>query len=71
MPVLELDIHPKLVQYIKLAATKTGLCNEYVRAPRLQLQGAERERISAIISEAISTKPELPDYLRLAVLENI
>ncbi|RYZ27784.1 MAG: dihydrodipicolinate synthase family protein, partial [Sphingobacteriales bacterium] len=33
MPVLELDIKPKLVQYIKLAATQTGICTEHVRAP--------------------------------------
>ena len=35
LPLLELDIHPKLVQYIKLAAEGTGLATEYVRAPRL------------------------------------
>ena len=28
LPVLELDIHPKLVQYIKLAETATGLGTE-------------------------------------------
>src|SRR4030095_11632774 len=33
MPLLELDIHPKLVQYIKLAATQTGLGTENVRTP--------------------------------------
>ncbi|OYW16828.1 MAG: dihydrodipicolinate synthase family protein, partial [Sphingobacteriales bacterium 12-47-4] len=30
MPLLELDIHPKLVQYIKLAASHTGIGSEYV-----------------------------------------
>jgi 4-hydroxy-tetrahydrodipicolinate synthase len=45
MPLLELDIHPKLVQYIKLAATQTGIGSEYVRAPRLPLEGDERDRI--------------------------
>ena len=49
MPLLELDIHPKLVQYIKLAATAEGLSTEYVRAPRLTLVGEERERILKII----------------------
>jgi 4-hydroxy-tetrahydrodipicolinate synthase len=39
MPLLELDIHPKLVQYIKLAESKTGIGSEYVRAPRLMLEG--------------------------------
>lgn len=59
MPLLELDIHPKLVQYIKLAATQTGIGSEYVRAPRLQLQGEERERILKIIQTGIKTRPSL------------
>ncbi|MGB3007342.1 MAG: dihydrodipicolinate synthase family protein [Chitinophagaceae bacterium] len=57
MPLLELDIHPKLVQYIKLAATQTGICNEYVRSPRLILEGEERERILNIINEGIAKRP--------------
>jgi 1-pyrroline-4-hydroxy-2-carboxylate deaminase len=57
MPLLELDIHSKLVQYIKLAATETGLGTEYVRAPRLELEGEERERILKIIRESISKRP--------------
>jgi len=65
MPLLELDIHPRLVQYIKLAATAEGLSNEYVRAPRLPLEGEERNRIQKIISDAIATRPILPDYLNL------
>lgn len=60
MPLLELDIHPKLVQYIKLAATETGLGSEYVRAPRLMLEGEERERILKIIRESIQKRPALP-----------
>jgi dihydrodipicolinate synthase/N-acetylneuraminate lyase len=71
LPVLELDIHPKLVQYIKLAATQTGLSTEYVRAPRLQVEGAEKEKVLAIINKAISTRPELPDYLKLEALANV
>ena len=39
MPLLELDIHSKLVQYIKLAETQAGIGSEYVRAPRLTLVG--------------------------------
>ncbi|ASU32883.1 dihydrodipicolinate synthase family protein [Mucilaginibacter xinganensis] len=60
LPVLELDIHPKLVQYIKLAETQTGLGTENVRAPRLPLVGEERTRILAIIDNAIANRPELP-----------
>jgi 1-pyrroline-4-hydroxy-2-carboxylate deaminase len=59
LPLLELDIHPKLVQYIKLAEAQVGLGSEYVRAPRLTLVGEERERILAIIKEGIATRPKL------------
>ncbi|MDB5132494.1 MAG: dapAL [Mucilaginibacter sp.] len=60
LPVLELDIHPKLVQYIKLAEAQTGLGTETVRQPRLPVAGDERKRILAIIHKAIATRPELP-----------
>lgn len=59
MPVLELDIHPKLVQYIKLAAMQTGIGSEYVRAPRLKLEGTERQNVLQTIDEAISNRPKL------------
>jgi 4-hydroxy-tetrahydrodipicolinate synthase len=59
MPLLELDIHPKLVQYIKLAATQTGIGSEYVRGPRLTLQGSERTRILKIINDGIASRPVL------------
>lgn len=58
LPLLELDIHPKLVQYIKLASSETGLGTEYVRAPRLLLEGSERERILTVIRQAIQQKKE-------------
>ena len=60
LPLLELDIHPKLVQYIKLAGSVTGLGSEYVRAPRLKLEGEEREKILRIINDAIACRPVLP-----------
>ncbi|RAJ93967.1 4-hydroxy-tetrahydrodipicolinate synthase [Larkinella arboricola] len=59
MPLLELDIQPKLVQYIKLAATATGIGSEYVRAPRLTLVGEERERVLGIIEAALAVRPSL------------
>ncbi len=65
MPLLELDIHPKLVQYIKLAAVAEGISNEYVRAPRLTIEGEERARIQKIIDTARANRPELPEYLDL------
>ncbi len=71
MPLLELDIHPKLVQYIKLAATQTGIGTEYVREPRLPLEGDERKQVLAIINEGIRTRPELPDYLNIESTANV
>ncbi|MNX60297.1 4-hydroxy-tetrahydrodipicolinate synthase [compost metagenome] len=62
LPLLELDINAQLVQNIKLAEVATGLGTEYVRAPRLPLQGAERERVLAIISEGLRTRPTLPEF---------
>jgi 4-hydroxy-tetrahydrodipicolinate synthase len=56
-PLLHLDTHPKLVQYIKLAMAETGLGNETTRAPRLPLEGEERARILKLIRHAIATKP--------------
>ncbi len=65
MPLLELDIHPKLVQYIKLAAAEAGIGSEYVRAPRLMLVGEERDRVLGIIRNGISKRPVLPAYKSL------
>jgi 1-pyrroline-4-hydroxy-2-carboxylate deaminase len=67
LPLLELDIHPKLVQYIKLAEAQVGLGSEYVRAPRLTLVGEERERVLKIINEGIANRPELPEYKNVMI----
>lgn len=65
LPLLELDIHPKLVQYIKLAEMQAGIGSETVRAPRLTLIGEERERVLNVINTGIKSRPQLPDYLSL------
>ena len=59
-PLLHLDVHPKFVQYIKLAVQEVGLGSEWVRAPRLILGGEERKRILAIIDAGIAHRPKLP-----------
>jgi 4-hydroxy-tetrahydrodipicolinate synthase len=71
LPVLELDIHPKLVQYIKLAALATGIGTEHVRAPRLALEGKEKEYVQTVVNDALECRPELPDYLNLQPAENV
>jgi len=58
-PVLHLDCHMKLVQYIKLAQAMTGLGSEMVRAPRLPLAGDERQRIRDIVQRALDSRPKL------------
>ena len=58
-PLLHLDIPIKFVQYIKLAIQECGLGSEWVRAPRLPLEGAERERVLAIIHAGIESRPNL------------
>ncbi len=60
--LLELDIHPKLVQYIKLAEVATGLGTEHVRAPRLPLVGSEKQRVLSIIQESLASRPVLPNW---------
>jgi dihydrodipicolinate synthase/N-acetylneuraminate lyase len=59
-PLLHLDTHVKLVQYIKLANQECGMGSETVRPPRLPLVGEERERILAILRRGIATRPQAP-----------
>ncbi|WP_223032713.1 dihydrodipicolinate synthase family protein [Hanstruepera marina] len=65
LPLLELDINPKLVQNIKLAEVATGIGTEIVRAPRLILEGEERKHVLAVIAKGLRTRPTLPNYKNL------
>jgi dihydrodipicolinate synthase/N-acetylneuraminate lyase len=67
LPLLELDIHPKLVQYIKLAEAEVGLGTEHVRAPRLPLTGKEREQVLDVIRTGIANRPVLKEYASVTV----
>jgi len=64
LPLLELDLHPKLVQYIKLAEAQTGIGSEHVRPPRLTLIGEERKSVLKIINDGIASRPTIPDLAR-------
>jgi 1-pyrroline-4-hydroxy-2-carboxylate deaminase len=59
-PLLHLDTHPKLVQYIKLAMAECGLGTETVRPPRLPLVEPERSQILSIVRRAIESRPAIP-----------
>ncbi len=65
LPLLELDINPKLVQNIKLAEVATEIGTENVRAPRLPLVGEERAHVLSVIENGLATRPQLPDYKNL------
>ncbi|WP_405221075.1 dihydrodipicolinate synthase family protein [Dokdonia sp. Asnod1-B02] len=65
LPLLELDINPKLVQNIKLAEVHTGIGTENVRKPRLPLSGDEREHVLQIIKSGLASRPSLPAYKNL------
>lgn len=60
MPLLHLDVHVKFVQFIKLLLQEVGLGTEWVRAPRLTLEGAEREAVLKIIRRGLETRPAVP-----------
>lgn len=57
-PLLHLDTHVKLVQYIKLAQAECGLGSEMVRSPRLPLEGAERDAVLGVIRHAMAHRPK-------------
>ena len=61
MPLLELDIHPKLVQNIKLAEVATEIGTENVRPPRLPLIAEERQHVQKIINDALESRPSMPE----------
>ena len=65
LPLLELDINPKLVQNIKLAEVYTAIGTENVRAPRLPLFGEERKQVIRIIEDSLKNRPILPKYKNL------
>jgi len=60
MPLLHLDTIPTLVQCIKLTEQLVGRGSEWVRAPRLCLEGAERAEVERIVREAVATRPKIP-----------
>lgn len=57
LPLLRLDVVPKFVQLIKLTQEMVGMGSASVRAPRLELAGAEREAAVAVIEHALANRP--------------
>ena len=57
MPLLHLDAEHDLVQSIKLAEAVMGRGSERVRLPRMELAGARRAEVIAMVEKARDTRP--------------
>lgn len=58
LPLLRMDTVPNFVQLIKLVQQEVGMGNSRVRAPRLELVGAELENFKRTISHAFRSRPQ-------------
>src|SRR5437868_660641 len=70
LPLLRMDTVPKFVQLIKLAQQEAGAGSARVRAPRMELAGAELEEARAVLKEAMANRPrcdavEFPSAVRV------
>jgi dihydrodipicolinate synthase/N-acetylneuraminate lyase len=59
LPLLRLDTVPKFVQLIKWVQEKAGVGSARVRAPRLELHGAELKATIAIFEKALAERPSV------------
>ena len=62
MPLLHLDVSLRFVQNVKLAEAIVRGTSTTVRQPRLELQGAERDRVETIVRTALAKRPDLSKY---------
>ncbi|HVY19671.1 MAG TPA: dihydrodipicolinate synthase family protein [Bauldia sp.] len=62
MPLLHLDVSPRFVQNIKLAEHVVRGTSTVVRAPRLELEGAEKARVEDLVKSAVAKRPDLSQY---------
>jgi len=62
MPLLHLDVSLRFVQNVKLAEAIVRGTSTMVRQPRLELQGAERDRVETIVRTALAKRPDLAKY---------
>ena len=57
LPLLRLDLGQQFVQLIKLVQEEVGMGSARVRAPRLALEGAEREAVVELIRGQLARNP--------------
>jgi dihydrodipicolinate synthase/N-acetylneuraminate lyase len=58
LPLLRMDTVPKFVQLIKLVQQEMGVGSARVRAPRMELVGAELEETRRVLKEAMASHPQ-------------
>jgi len=59
LPLLHLDIGDKFIQQIKMVEELNGTGSARVRAPRLELAGAEANHVRAVFDQAMESRPAL------------
>jgi 4-hydroxy-tetrahydrodipicolinate synthase len=59
LPLLRMDTVPKFVQLIKWVQEQTGTGRASVRAPRLEITGAELDEAKAILKKALGARPSV------------
>jgi 4-hydroxy-tetrahydrodipicolinate synthase len=57
LPLLRMDTVPKFVQLIKLVQQEMGVGSARVRAPRMELVGAELDEARRVLKEAVANRP--------------
>lgn len=57
LPLLRMDTVPKFVQLIKWVQGETGTGSATVRAPRLEIAGADLEEAKAVLAKALANRP--------------
>jgi dihydrodipicolinate synthase/N-acetylneuraminate lyase len=58
LPLLRMDTVPKFVQLIKLVQQKIGVGSARVRAPRMELVGADLDEARLVLKNALANRPE-------------
>lgn len=58
LPLLRMDTVPKFVQLIKLVQQEIGVGSARVRAPRMELVGAELVEARQVLKEAMANRPQ-------------
>ena len=69
LPLLRMDTVPKFVQLIKWVQEETNTGIARVRAPRLELVGAELAEAKAVLSKALAARPQVSSTVFKALQE--